>query len=315
LCVEQAQPHTHIDPSNWNKDPTQSSESIAEMTSSSHIKVLLQSISGEELEIPMAADATMHDLKGQISELWSMPIPFQVLVADTRPVNDSEGLAACGLSDNGALTVMAFLSTDSIAAATSALSRPEIAKEIKLETVQNLGMLGPKYADDVITAVSTLFDHQDAELRLAAWTCITQIAGRGNSRAIEVVTEQLHNASLRQVAMWAFGQIAEIGDPHAIECLISLLHDEDVDVCMLALETLGKFAGKGHRQAIIAVSQCLTDEGWRVRCRAVEALQQVLCGISHGISCAKALQNHPNKHVRWAATEALGQFTDRCEGL
>lgn len=264
----------------------------------------------------MAADATVYDLKGKISELWSMPIPFQVLVADTCHLNDTEVLAACGLSGNGALTVMAFLSTDAIAAATSALSKAENAKDIKLETLQNLGMLGPKYADDVITAVSTLFDHNDTELRVAAWTCITQIAGRGNGRAIEVVTEQLHIERLRDVAMWAFGQIAEIGDPHAIECLIFLLHDEDDDVCMVALEALGKFAGKGHHKAIIAVSQCLTDEDHEVRWKAVKVLQQIIakgdqCGIYH----ARALQQHRSRHVRWAATEALGQFNDRDSGL
>lgn len=264
----------------------------------------------------MAVDATVYDLKGEISKLWLMPVPFQVLVGETHPLTDAEELAACGLSDNGTLSVTAILSTDSIAATTSALSKPGSTKEIKLEALQNLGMLGPKHADDVITAVSALFDHADCEIQSAAWTCITQVAGRGNRRAIEAVTGELRNASLRQVAMWALGQIAEIGDPYAIKCLIPLLDDEHVAVCFAALEAVASYAGKGHRQAIIAVTQCLTDEDREIRWKAVKVLQQVIakgdqCGIYH----ARALLNHKNRHVRAAAQEALGQFNDRCAGL
>lgn len=281
------------------------------MPSPSYIQVLLQSISGEELEVAMAADATVYDLKQEISELKSIPIPFQVLVAGARPLTDAEELAACDLCGNGALTVMVILSADAVAAALDRLPNPQSGEQTKRDILRNLGMLGPRHSDDVVPVVTKLLD---GDLRVAAFTCITQIAGRGNRSAIEAVASQLLNESSRPHVMWALGEISEIGDPNVIQCLTSLLDNEDVEVCVSALEALGKFAGKSHRLAIIAVTHCLADEDAEVRWKAVEVLQQVIakgdeCGIYH---TRLLLDHHQSRHVRWAAEEALGRFVDRC---
>jgi len=89
------------------------------------------------------------------------------------------------------------------------------------------------------------------------------------------------------------------------------LEHNDLDVCLFALDAYAHFAGKGHIGAIKVVSECLCHEEDAMRWRAVEVLQQIIVkGDQHGIYYAKALQNHAVRAVRWAATEALGQFND-----
>jgi len=280
------------------------------MVQNSSIRILLQSLSGAEVEIAIASDATVQDLKVEVSNLWSMPVAFQMLTSEACLLTDnSECLSMCGLIDNS-LSVVAVLSMQSIQAAIACLEGVHTV-EVQLEALQNLTQLGPKYLDDVITAVGKLLNAESSEVKLAAWTSITKIAERGNETAIDVVTAQIEYESTRQAAVEALGQIAEIGNPCALYGLGRFLENEDLDVCMFALDAYAQFAGKGHIGAIEVVSECLCHEEDAMRWRAVEVLQQIIVkGDQHGIYYAKALQNHSVRAVRWAATEALGQFND-----
>lgn len=270
----------------------------------------MQSLSGAEVEIAIASDATVQDLKIEVSKLWPMPVAFQMLTADgCRLTDNSKPLSMCGLINNS-LSVTAVLSMQSIQTAIACLEAG-CSVEVQLEALQNLTQLGPKYLDDVITAVGKLLNAESSQVKLAAWTSITKIAERGNETAIEVVTAQLEYESTRQAAVVALGQIAEIGNPCALSGLGRFLEHEDLDVCLFALDALAQFAGKGHTGAIKVVSECLCHEEDAMRWRAVEVLQQIIVkGDERGIYYAKALQNHSVRAVRWAATEALGQFND-----
>lgn len=280
------------------------------MAANSPIRILLQSLSGADGEIAIASDATVLDLKDEVSRLWSMPVAFQMLTAEARHLTDNtESLSMCGLIDNS-LSVMAILSMESIQTATACLEAGHTV-EVQLEALQNLTQLGPKYLDDVITAVGKLLNAESREVKSAAWTSITKIAERGNETAIEVVTAQLEYESTRQAAVVALKQIAEIGNPCALDGLGRLLEHEDLDVCLFALDAFAHFAGKGHTAAIKVVSQCLCHEEDDMRWRAVEVLQQIIMkGDKRGIYYARALTKHSVRRVRWAATEALGQFND-----
>lgn len=280
------------------------------MVPNSPIRIMLQSLSGAEVEIAMASDATVQDLKVEVSNLWSMPVAFQMLTAEARHLTDnSECLSMCGLIDNS-LSVVAVLSMESIQTAIACLEAVH-SVEVQLEALQNLAQLGPKYLDDVITAVGKLLNAESSEVKLAAWTSITKIAERGNETAIEVVTAQLEYESTRQVAVAALGQIADIGNPCALYGLGRFLEHEDLDVCLFALDAYAQFARKGHLGAIKVVSECLCHEEDAMCWRAVEVLQQIIVkGDKRGIYYAKALRNHSVRAVRWAATEALGQFND-----
>lgn len=276
----------------------------------SPIRILLQSLSGDDLEIDIAPDATVRDLKDEVSKLWSMPVAFQMLTAEACHLADnSASLSMCGLINNS-LSVTAILSMESIQNAIACLEAGHTV-EVQVEALQNLTQLGPKYLDGVITAVGKLLNAESSEVKLAAWTCITKVAERGNETAIEVVTAQLEYESTRQVAVVALGQIAEIGNLCALDSLGRFLEHEDLDVCLFALDAFAQFAGKGHMAAIKVVSECLCHEEDAMRWRAVEVLQQIIVkGDKRGIYYARALENHSVRAVRWAATEALGQFTD-----
>merc|ERR1719149_383281 len=162
-----------------------------------------------------------------------MPVAFQMLTAGACHLTDnSQSLSMCGLIDNS-LSVTAILSMESIQTAIACLEAGHTV-EAQLEALQNLTQLGPKYLDDVITAVGKLLNAESSEVKLAAWTSITKIAERGNETAIDVVTAQIEYESTRQAAVEALGQIAEIGNPCALYGLGRFLENEDLDVCMFA---------------------------------------------------------------------------------
>jgi HEAT repeat protein len=286
------------------------------MESASQVSVFVRSLSGHEVEIVIASDVKVNDLKVEVSKVWpTMPAAFQTLVTDDSTLEDHTGLSTLDLSgDNSSLSVTTFLSTESIARAISSLNSTT-TKEAQLESLASLAMLGSKYHDEIISPVGKLLDVVDAEVSLAALNCITKIAQKGNMAAIDLVTMQLGHESSREAAASALEEIADTGDSYAMAGLARFRDNEDVyedtDLCLFALEILGKFAGKGHHGAILAVSKCLCHDDDTIRWKAVELLQHLVAtGDQRGISYAKALLRHPNRGVRWAAEEALGQLGD-----
>merc|ERR1712083_163206 len=57
---------------------------------------------------------------------------------------------------------------------------------------------------------------------------------------------------------------------------LSFLQENNVEVCLAALDILGHVAGKGNQMAIVAVSSCLEDESDDVQWKAVEQLGLVI---------------------------------------
>eukprot|EP00401_Gymnodinium_catenatum_P018437 CAMPEP_0117491382 /NCGR_PEP_ID=MMETSP0784-20121206/18037_1 /TAXON_ID=39447 /ORGANISM="" /LENGTH=282 /DNA_ID=CAMNT_0005286169 /DNA_START=118 /DNA_END=966 /DNA_ORIENTATION=- len=278
--------------------------------SSQTLRILLRSLCGGEAEVHVAGDARAHDLKVEVSNLLFMPVAFQVLIANNRPLADTDVLAECDLVNDDTLLVTAILAMDSVARSIPLLNKGT-TKQVKLDTLENFAMMGPKCPDDVIPAVGKLLLAWDVDVRHAAWACMTKVAERGNRAAIKSVIEQLKDSSSREAAIEALGKLADVGDSFAISELALYLEHQDVDLCLFALESLGKFAGKGHNMAIVIVARCLCDEEHAIRWKAVEVLQRVVAkGDQKAISHVKALMNHPNRQFRWAATEAFGQFCD-----
>jgi len=94
--------------------------------------------------------------------------------------------------------------------------------------------------------------------------------------------------------------------------ILSFLQENNVAVCLAALDVLGHVAGKGNRLAIASVASCLEDESDDVQWKAVEQLGFVIAAGDHSsILHAKKRLTHEHRRVRWAAQEALGQFIDK----
>lgn len=94
--------------------------------------------------------------------------------------------------------------------------------------------------------------------------------------------------------------------------ILSFLQENNVGVCLAALDVLGHVAGKGNRLAIAAVASCLEDESDDVQWKAVEQLGLVIAAGDHSsILHAKKRLTHEHRRVRWAAQEALGQFIEK----
>jgi len=102
-----------------------------------------------------------------------------------------------------------------------------------------------------------------------------------------------------------------------ITVILSFEQEDSVGVCLAALEVLGHVAaGTGNRIAVIAIGNCLEDDNREVQWKAVEQLSAVIrTGDQFGIAAAKKRLTHPDRSIRWAAQEALGQCNDRAEGL
>jgi HEAT repeat protein len=93
---------------------------------------------------------------------------------------------------------------------------------------------------------------------------------------------------------------------------LSFLQENNVEVCLAALDVLGHVAGKGNQLAIAAVAKCLEDDSADVQWKAVEQLGLVIAAGDHsGILHAKKRLDHDDRRVRWAAQEALGQFNEK----
>jgi len=94
--------------------------------------------------------------------------------------------------------------------------------------------------------------------------------------------------------------------------MLIFLQENNVAVCLAALDVLGHVAGKGNRLAIAAVASCLEDESDDVQWKAVEQLGFVIAAGDHSsILHAKKRLTHKDRRVRWAAQEALGQFIEK----
>jgi len=107
-----------------------------------------------------------------------------------------------------------------------------------------------------------------------------------------------------------YGYLDESAFPLAL--ILTFQSENNVEVCLAALEVLGHVAGKGNLDAIAAVASCLEDESDDVQWKAVEQLGLVIAaGDNFSIQHAKKRLSHEDRRVRWAAQEALGQFSER----
>merc|ERR1719498_2144609 len=118
---------------------------------------------------------------------------------------------------------------------------------------------------------------------------------------------------------WSIGQPtrpAPLFDQSAfpLTLVLTFLQENNVEVCLAALDILGHVAGKGNQIAIAAVASCLEDESDDVQWKAVEQLGLVIAaGDNFSIQHAKKRLMHEDRRVRWAAQEALRQFNERSD--
>jgi len=137
-------------------------------------------------------------------------------------------------------------------------------------------------------------------------------------------------ATLRQEAATALGQL---GDTRAVEPLIATLRDEDITVRLAATQALGQLDDERAVQPLI---EALDDENRNIQRKTVEALQclaswtiprliaalqdsnywfrrrraaETLAQIRESVPLIEILQ-HPDRHVRRSAVEALAQQGD-----
>jgi HEAT repeat protein len=293
------------------------------MASVNDIHVILERLSGEAAECTIAADASVADLKTKVRELWDWPITFQILLADAQPLTGSTELIQFKSDDDDALLVTSILSVEAIDDAISTFCNDRIDVSERMEALTNLAMLGPSdlrtctcsvRMDEVTRTACRLLNEvissaSKSAHRAVALAAVTRLADRGNAQAIEAVVACLGNEDLRMTAISSLSKIAATGDAHAIWCLSSMLNHDDADVCIAALQELGKFVGKGYPGASMRVCQLLTDADDEVRWQAVETLHRLITSNdTFALAHVSALHTHPDFAVRCAAlavTEVL----------
>ncbi|MBE0500594.1 MAG: HEAT repeat domain-containing protein [Desulfuromonadales bacterium] len=137
--------------------------------------------------------------------------------------------------------------------------------EVREAAMQGLTLLGQRYPDKVVSALSPLLEHADEQLRMYAVTVLgrldDEMAGDHLIFAIKDESAEVRSAAIRAVE-------GKTGSEH-LSVLMLALTDENTQVRALAARALGL---SGDIEAIKPLELALQDEDMWVRAAAVRAI-------------------------------------------
>mmetsp|Transcript_97673 Transcript_97673/g.276322 ORF Transcript_97673/g.276322 Transcript_97673/m.276322 type:complete len:289 (-) Transcript_97673:153-1019(-) len=235
------------------------------------LHVVVQSLSGRQIQIGLEQCCCVAKLKHMISEVWNIPTLLQSLVSGTVILDDDADLTNyCAPGDAQLFLTM-------LVSAEMAL-RPSACKPEKLCALQGLDCFweAEGRGAPVSTIMPLLTDRID-EVRIAAVGALARWAPRGDASLLAGVSARLWDGKfgVRLAAVRALGRLAERGDPRAVADLTTRLKDSKAGVRVAAIQALAQLANWDDARPTSALITCLNDGKASVRLAAERALEQL----------------------------------------
>lgn len=163
-----------------------------------------------------------------------------------------------------------------------------------------------KMGAPAFSALLQALEHPSFEVRQEAARTLGKI---GDPAALPALSAALKRASFgtRRAAVEA---LHALGDVRAVPTLLAALKDRDAEVREEAAVALATLITPGDAAAVPALSEALKDQSWRVRARAIRALDTI--GDVRAVpALVQALKDREEWSVRRDAAAALARLASR----
>lgn len=169
--------------------------------------------------------------------------------------------------------------------------------ELRRASAEALGHFGNPQA---IPYLIDMLKDSDIQVRANAAAALGNFQGSGVHAALrKLVADHRESSYVRQNAIRSLGKS---GDTNAFNIMIEYLHDDLFRLQFAAIEGLGYL---GDPAAIDHLAPLLSSSRWALRLRTIEALKNI--PDLQALDNIRQLRHDPNRRVRQAAAEALGE--------
>jgi len=257
------------------------------------VRVVVQTFSGEALELDLKPKETVLGLQHKISQHCKVP-PICMTLTSGADVLQDTGMQLVDLivDDTSPLVLTLVISNESLHR--KALSGSPKDREMAVDDLLQVANRDYQSSVEVLSTCSC--DHI-LRVRSAATDALGKIARRGDARAIAALCARLTD-SHKEVRLAALESLAPLLDWQEDGAAVDVLnvcfaqHHPGSDMRAAAADVIGETAPQGHQQAICILIDCLKDGASRVRRSAVSALAKTtLCGDASAVAavceCAK----------------------------
>lgn len=274
------------------------------------MRATVKSIAGESFEIDIEPSSAVADLKVKVSECWQVPAQCVKLMIGQQIMCDDRTCVSFCQDSSMDLYVTMLVSLDILC---HNLTTEQVNLKTKLDSLQMLSTLGPRGGPMAIDAASTLLEHQNTNVRLAAVDAMKKL-GHGDVHAIRCASALLAHKmeGVRQTAIRALSMLVDKGNVDAVEAVSAHLQtDSSPPIRGAALQALSKVANKGDKETIALVSVYLLDTDAGVRFQAVNAMSLLAHKADTGaITYVRECLADDDFHVRVAAVRALSVLAE-----
>ena len=284
----------------------------AEGMALSALRVSVQRLSGDVLELCVPGQSTLAELRQEIAERCGVPAEVQTLMLGADVLEGPEELLArwAPQDPEGTLALTLLVGVDGLCRDLLACGDPFEQEEC----LRVLADLGPRAGEPALAAVSALLrPGGPTRVRVAALETLRRVGGpgAGGAAAIEVASRSLEDgpAAVRRAAVLALGDLAAAGGDcraqAAAAAACGLAH-ESACVRRASIDALAAVAVRGDGCAVSTVSGYLLGGRASTRRAALEALAVVAPpGSPEAVRAAGVCLGDEDPGVRGDASEAL----------